>query len=70
MKEELEAKAEQCLKFKKELLKTDSNILAEAVRGDYHWSTGLDKELLMTTEMRFWPAKNVMGKLQVISGQK
>ena len=45
------------------LLKTDSNILAEAVRGDYHWSTGLDKELLMITKMKFWPGKNVMGKL-------
>ena len=44
-------------------MKTDSNILAEAVRGDYHWSTGLDKELLMTTKMKFWPGKNVMGKL-------
>ena len=42
MKEVLEAKAEQCPKFKKELLKTDSNILTEAVRGDtrlplVHW---------------------------------
>ena len=45
------------------LLKTDNNVIAEAVRGDYFWSTGLDKDMVMTTKKRFWPGQNVMGKL-------
>ena len=38
-------------------------MLAEAVRGDYFWLTGLDKELLMLTKKKNWPGKNVMGKM-------
>ena len=45
------------------LLKTDNNVIAEAVRGDYFWSIGLDKDMVMTTKKRFWPGQNVMGKL-------
>ena len=63
MKQVLEAKAKSCPEFKTALLKTENNILAEAVRGDYYWSTGLDKDLLMSTKKRYWPGQNVMGKL-------
>ena len=52
MKQVLEAKAKSCPEFKTALLKTENNILAEAVRGDYYWSTGLDKDLLMSTKKK------------------
>ena len=55
MKQVLEAKAKSCPEFKITLLKTEINILAEAVHGDYYWSTGLDKNLLMSTKKRYWP---------------
>ena len=45
MKQILQAKAKCCLEFRKELLNTENSILAEAVRGDYYWSTGLDRDL-------------------------
>ena len=63
MKQILQAKAKCWPEFRKELLKTENSILAEAVRGDYYWSSGLDRDLVMTTKKKYWPGQNVMGKL-------
>ena len=43
MKQVLEVKAKLGPEFKTALLKTENNILAEAVREDFYWSTGLIK---------------------------
>ena len=63
MKQVLIAKVQSCSEFKESLVNSESNFLAEAVRGDYYWSTGLDKELLLNTKKKNWPGKNIMGKV-------
>ena len=55
MKYVLEAKAKSCPEFQTALLKTENNILTEAVHKEYYWSR--------KHQERHWPGQNVMGKL-------
>ena len=63
MKPVPEAKVKSYPEFTTASLKTQNNILAEAVHGDYCWSTELDKVLLMSTKKNNWPGQNVMLEL-------
>ena len=45
------------------LLNSGEKLIVEAVRGDYYWSSGLDKKTAVTTDPDHWPGLNMMGKI-------
>ena len=63
MRSIIKAKAEQVDEYRRDLLKSGKNIIAEAVPGEFFWSCGLGKESIRQPED--WPGKNMMGKLHM-----
>ena len=44
--------------FKEALIDTGSDVIAQALPGEYFWSAGLDKDALLFTRRKFWPGGN------------
>ena len=63
MRSIIKAKAEQVDEYRRDLLTSGKNIIAEAVPGEFFWSCGLSKESIKQPED--WPGKNMMGKLHM-----
>ena len=62
MTEILAEKMKSCKDFCDNLLNADK-VIAESVRGDMYWSTGLTEEQSLLVKKSSWPGKNIMGKL-------
>lgn len=55
-------KTKQVPEFKEELLSSKRTIV-EAVRGDFYWSSGLNKTDTLNTKLKYWPGENKMGSI-------
>ena len=49
--------------FKEALIDTGSDVIAQALPGEYVWSAGLDKDALLFTRRKFWTGGNQFGDI-------